>query len=96
MGDKPVESGIKSMTSDYGEITARYLYGNEFVFKPEFKIFMATNHRPIIRGTDHGIWRRIKIIPFDVVIPEKNKPLNDKLKRIMRSYPVDGGASRAQ
>ena len=82
MGDKLRESGIKSMTSDYGEITARYLYGNEFVFKPEFKIFMATNHRPIIRGTDHGIWRRIKIIPFDVVIPDEKQDryLGDKLK----------------
>jgi putative DNA primase/helicase len=82
MGDKLRESGIKSMTSDYGEITARYLYGNEFVFKPEFKIFMATNHRPIIRGTDHGIWRRIKIIPFNVVIPDEKQDryLGDKLK----------------
>lgn len=82
MGDKLRESGIKSMTSDYGLITARFLYGNEFVFKPEFKIFMATNHRPIIRGTDHGIWRRIKIIPFNKVIPDdkQDRYLGDKLK----------------
>ena len=82
MGDKLRESGIKSMTSDYGYITARFLYGNEFVFKPEFKIFMATNHRPIIRGTDHGIWRRIKIIPFDVIIPDdkQDRYLGEKLR----------------
>ncbi|MDY0104271.1 MAG: phage/plasmid primase, P4 family [Lentimicrobium sp.] len=81
MGDKLRESGIKSMTSDYGYITARFLYGNEFVFKPEFKIFMATNHRPIIRGTDHGIWRRIKIIPFNRVIPDdkQDRRLGEKL-----------------
>lgn len=81
MGDKLRESGIKSMTSDYGYITARFLYGNEFVFKPEFKIFMATNHRPIIRGTDHGIWRRIKIIPFNKVIPDEKQDryLGEKL-----------------
>lgn len=82
MGDRLRESGIKSMTSDYGYITARFLYGNEFVFKPKFKIFMATNHSPIIRGTDHGIWRRIKIIPFDVVIPDERQDryLGEKLK----------------
>ncbi len=82
MGDKLRESSIKSMTSDYGYITARFLYGNEFVFKPEFKIFMATNHRPIIRGTDHGIWRRIKIIPFNVIIPDEKQDryLGDKLR----------------
>ena len=81
MGDRLRESGIKSMTSDYGYITARFLYGNEFVFKPEFKIFMATNHRPIIRGTDHGIWRRIKIIPFDIIIPDnkQDRYLGEKL-----------------
>lgn len=82
MGDRLRESGIKSMTSDYGYITARFLYGNEFVFKPKFKIFMATNHRPIIRGTDHGIWRRIKIIPFNLVIPDdkQDRLLGEKLQ----------------
>lgn len=81
MGDRLKESGIKSMTSDHGYITARFLYGNEFTFKPKFKIFMATNHRPIIRGTDHGIWRRIKIIPFDVIIPDdkQDRYLGEKL-----------------
>ncbi len=81
MGDRLREAGIKSMTSDHGYITARFLYGNEFTFKPQFKIFMATNHRPIIRGTDHGIWRRIKIIPFDVIIPDdkQDRYLGEKL-----------------
>jgi len=81
MGDRLRESGIKSMTSDYGLITARFLYGNEFVFKPEFKIFMATNHRPVIRGTDHGIWRRMKVIPFNVIIADdkQDRYLGEKL-----------------
>lgn len=80
-GDRLKEAAIKSMTSDHGEITARFLYGNEFTFKPIFKILMATNHKPIIRGTDHGIWRRIKMIPFDVIIPDhkQDRNLGEKL-----------------
>ena len=82
-GDKLKESAIKSMTSDHGEITARFLYGNEFTYKPVFKIIMATNHKPIIRGTDHGIWRRIKMIPFNVIIPDhkQDRDLGEKLSK---------------
>ena len=53
MGERLRESAIKNMTSSYGEITGRHLYGREFTFKPTFKIFMATNYKPNIRGTDH-------------------------------------------
>jgi putative DNA primase/helicase len=37
---------------------------------PQFKIWIGTNHRPGIRGTDEGIWRRIRLIPFTVYIPD--------------------------
>ena len=47
-----------------------------------FKVFPATNHKPSIKGTDHGIWRRIKLVPFTNRIPEKkqDKHLEEKLK----------------
>jgi putative DNA primase/helicase len=82
IGDKMNESAIKTMTSGIGKIVARFLYGNEFEFTPIFKIFMATNHKPVIRGTDHGIWRRLKIIPFNRVFEkhEQDKELIIKLK----------------
>lgn len=82
IGDKLNESAIKTMTSGIGKIVARFLYGNEFEFNPQFKIFMATNHKPVIRGTDHGIWRRLKIIPFNRVFTdeEQDKDLVLKLK----------------
>ena len=81
--DKLKESSIKNMTSDYGEITARFLFANEFTFKPVFKLIMATNHKPIIRGTDHGIWRRIKIIPHNIIVADKDqdKMLGLKLEK---------------
>lgn len=62
------EGLLKQLTGD-DVVTARKLYGDEFEFKPEFKLWMATNHKPVIRGTDTGIWRRIHLIPFTVQIP---------------------------
>lgn len=48
-----------------GDITtARFLYGKEFEFKPVFKLWIATNYKLIVRGTDKGIWRRQRLIPF--------------------------------
>lgn len=78
---KPMsESLIKTVTGE-DDITARFLYGEYFSFKPTFKIFMATNHKPKIRGADNGIWRRIKMIPFTVTIPaeQRDKKLTEKL-----------------
>lgn len=74
------EGLLKQLTGD-DMITARKLYGDEFEFRPEFKLWMATNHKPTIRGTDLGIWRRIHIIPFCVTIPENtvDKKLSYKL-----------------
>ena len=76
------EGLIKQLTGD-DTVTARKLYGNEFEFKPEFKLWMATNHKPIIRGTDEGIWRRIHMIPFTVQIPldKVDRQLKSKLER---------------
>lgn len=63
------EGLLKQLTGD-DVVTARKLFGDEFEFNPEFKLWMATNHKPIIRGTDTGIWRRIHLVPFTVQIPE--------------------------
>lgn len=64
------ESLIKQLTGG-DKVTARFLYGEFFEFHPTFKIFMATNHKPNIRGTDTGIWRRIRMIPFDLKLTEE-------------------------
>jgi putative DNA primase/helicase len=45
-------------------ISARFLYKEHFTFLPRFTPWVRTNHRPIIKGTDNGIWRRMVIIPF--------------------------------
>ena len=83
IGDKLDESALKSLSAGNDKITARFLYCNEFEFYPKMKIWMATNHKPIIRGTDNGIWRRLVIIPFNRIFKEheQDKDLIDKLRK---------------
>jgi putative DNA primase/helicase len=79
-GKRLSEPLIKQITGN-DRMTARFLYGEFFNFLPTFKIFMATNYKPVIKGTDHGIWRRIKLIPFITRIEEdkQDKHLEQKL-----------------
>lgn len=78
-----LDEGLVKQLTGGDTVTARFLYGKEFEFKPEFKLWLATNHKPIIRGTDDGIWRRLMLIPFAVKIPDNrvDKDLKYKLQR---------------
>lgn len=93
-GERFDEGLLKQLTGG-DRVSARKLYENEFEFTPQFKLWMATNHKPYVRGRDEGIWRRFVIIPFDKQIPlhEIDRDLTKKLKlelpAIMR-WCVDG------
>jgi P4 family phage/plasmid primase-like protien len=54
-------------------ITTRQIYGVPFDFKPECKLWFAMNEQPKISGTDEGIWRRVRYIPFAVQIPASER-----------------------
>lgn len=90
-----LNEGLLKQLTGGSKVTCRFLYGDEFEYTPEFKIWIATNHKPIVRGTDVGIWRRIKLIPFEVNIPQTkvDKTLKYKLRKefpqILR-WAVDG------
>lgn len=89
------DEGLVKQLTGGDKVTARFLYEDEFEFTPQFKIWMATNHKPYIRGTDDGIWRRMAIIPFTVQIPESkvDKKLTFKLKRELNAilnWAVEG------
>lgn len=79
-GRRLAEVLVKQLTGG-DRVTARFLFREPFEFKPVFKIFLAANHKPVIRGTDYAIWRRIRLIPFTVTIPkgEQDKKLPSKL-----------------
>jgi putative DNA primase/helicase len=80
-GSRLAEGLVKDLTGSE-KITARGMYENFWQFGPMHKLFLATNHKPEVRGTDHAMWRRLRLIPFDVVIPdaEQDKKLPDKLR----------------
>jgi putative DNA primase/helicase len=77
---KLAESVIKTLTGG-DKIVARFLNKEFFEFHATFKLFLATNHKPRISGTDNGIWRRIRYIPFNKIIApeERDKSLPEKL-----------------
>ena len=66
------ENLIKQMTGG-DTISARFLHQEFFDFKPTHKMFLGSNHKPIINGTDYAIWRRIRLIPFEITIPETER-----------------------
>ena len=80
-GDRLDESVMKSLTSGIGKIIGKLLYANEFEFTFKGKIFMATNYLPLVKGVDKGVWRRIKVIPFNKTFENEsnNKNLKEEL-----------------
>jgi P4 family phage/plasmid primase-like protien len=63
-GSELREGMVKSMTGG-DPIPARGLYSKSTVeVTPTWVAFMPTNHRPIIKGDDHAIWRRLLPVPF--------------------------------
>lgn len=78
------ESLIKSLTGG-DTITARTLYETEREYQITGKIWFSTNHRPIIKGTDLAIWRRVWLVPFEVTIPEEKRDQN-----IMQKLAAEG------
>lgn len=79
-GRNLAEALVKDLTGG-DKIRARRMREDFWQFDPTHKIILAVNHRPAIRGTDHAIWRRIRLVPFTVTIPdaEQDKDLANKL-----------------
>jgi len=80
-GRRLAEALVKELTGG-DTMSARFMRGEWFDFKPEFQLWLATNHRPEIRGSDPAIWDRIRLVPFSVRIPddEQDKRLGEKLR----------------
>jgi putative DNA primase/helicase len=84
-GARLAEALVKQMTGG-DTVQARFLYAEHFEFRPTFKLFLAANHKPLIRGTDHAIWRRTRLVPFVVTIPEEEQD-RDLVVRLKDELP---------
>jgi len=76
------ETFVKQFVDDASRLNARHKYGHPFEFKPVAKTWMAGNSKPQIVGQDHGIWRRYRLLPFLLHVPneKQDKGLKKKLK----------------
>lgn len=74
-GQRLSENVVKNLTGG-DKLVARLLYREPFEFLPTFKLWLAANHKPVVRGTDLAIWRRMRMIPFDYRIPDDEKVPN--------------------
>lgn len=83
----PLAEGLVKMATGQDSITARFLNREFFDFIPKFKLWMMTNHKPVVKGTDNGIWRRLLLVPFTVTIPpeKRDRELPEKLRA---EYPA--------
>jgi putative DNA primase/helicase len=80
-GRRWAESKIKTLTGG-DPVAARFMRQDFFTFVPVFKLLIAGNHKPGLRGVDEAIRRRLHLIPFTVTIPaaERDLDLPEKLK----------------
>ena len=89
--DEPM---VKAFTGG-DAISVRFLHKEYFELQPVGKIVLVTNHKPVVRGTDNGIWRRMRLVPFlasfDASKDDKDLPnkLHAELPAILR-WAVEG------
>lgn len=81
-GDRNFDETVIKQLTGGDTVVARKLYEEFFEFKPVHKLFLAANHKPIVKEQTEAFWRRIKLIPFTVTFQAANR--NKKLERELR------------
>ncbi len=73
---------VKQLTGG-DTVTARFMRGEFFDFRPQCTIWVSSNHRPVVTGTDEGIWRRFLLVDFPVHIPdhERDDSLGERIRK---------------
>jgi putative DNA primase/helicase len=87
---KRLAEGLIKMLTGGDTVAARFLYKEAFEFLPGFKLWLAANHAPEVRDDDEAMWRRIRRIPFDHVIPKTRR--DPKVKATLKNPSVAGPA----
>ena len=78
---------VKQLTGG-DTVTARFMRGEFFEFRPQCTIWVSSNHRPVVTGTDEGIWRRFLLVDFPVHIPDSER--DDNLGARIRKAELPG------
>lgn len=80
-GRKLAQATMKRLTGG-DVIKARYMHRDLVEFTPSHTAFLVTNHLPKVSGDDPAVWRRLRVIPFDVVVPadDRDSHLDEKLQ----------------
>jgi putative DNA primase/helicase len=86
-GNRLDEALVKDITGG-DRIVARFMRGEWFEFTPHFKIYLSTNYRPRISGTDDAIWDRLRLVPFLIRIPQaERRPMENILAEFQAELP---------
>lgn len=75
-GDRSFDETVLKQMTGGDTVTARNLYESSFEFRPQFKLWLAANHLPLVREQTEAFWSRILMIPFTVVIPPHKRKKN--------------------
>jgi len=78
-GDRLHEARVKWLTGE-DTLVARHLFAEYFEFRPNFTPLLVTNHRPRVATGGRATWRRLRVIPFDFVVTERDDRLEQKLE----------------
>jgi putative DNA primase/helicase len=81
-GGRLAEALVKDLTGGDRQ-RARRMREDFWEFTPTHKLLLATNHKPMIQGTDHAVWRRVRLVPFTVTLgrDRQDKRLPEKLRQ---------------
>ena len=80
-GRRLAEALVKDLTGG-DRRKARRMREDFWEYEPTDKMWLAVNHKPEVKGSDMGIWRRLLLVPFTVTIPpeQRDKHLREKLR----------------
>lgn len=81
---KPISEVLVKQLTGEAEIKAKFMRQDYFTYTNTSAVWMATNHQPVVQGADYAIWRRIHLIPFEVMIPEDERQEPEVLRDRLR------------